>query len=196
MQLTYAAPPNVHMRPKLRTPAAHEEVLTVPDIRSAAALVAENVAQASLDSQASATVHHPRRWALEELRETGRRELIQLATAHTAGYTHVDRQQPDVTGPLILTGHQPELFHAGVWIKSFAADAIAQSTGGTGVHVLIDNDVVGRTDVAVPHQDAGSIRLQQIPLDAATEPMPHEERGIIDPILFKSFPGSRASGPR
>ena len=27
--------------------------------------------------------------------------------------------------PLIVTGHQPELFHPGVWIKNFAVDAIA-----------------------------------------------------------------------
>ena len=34
--------------------------------------------------------------------------------------------------PLIVTGHQPELFHPGVWIKNFAAAAIAGAQQGVG----------------------------------------------------------------
>src|SRR5262245_28995276 len=39
-------------------------------------------------------------------------------------------------GPLILSGHQPELFHPGVWLKNFVVSAIARSVKGTGVNLV------------------------------------------------------------
>ena len=44
-------------------------------------------------------------------RSTGGRPLLRRST---------------LTTPLVVTGHQPELFHPGVWVKNFATAAIGQ----------------------------------------------------------------------
>ena len=51
------------------------------------------------------------------------------------------------TGPLVLSGHQPELFHPGVWFKNFVISAIAKAVGGTAVNLVIDSDAARSTSV-------------------------------------------------
>lgn len=43
--------------------------------------------------------------------------------------------------PVIMTGHQPEWFHPGVWAKNFLADKIARMCKGHSCHCVIDSDV-------------------------------------------------------
>ena len=52
--------------------------------------------------------------------------------------------------PLIVTGHQPELFHPGVWIKNFVAASIAGASGGVGLNLIVDNDIPKSTSIVVP----------------------------------------------
>lgn len=47
---------------------------------------------------------------------------------------HDDRQ------PLIATGHQTELHHAGVWIKNALIKEIATRTNGRAMHLAVDTD--------------------------------------------------------
>lgn len=42
--------------------------------------------------------------------------------------------------PLIATGHQPEFFHAGIWIKNVAAVRTAARVGGHAAFVAVDSD--------------------------------------------------------
>lgn len=44
-------------------------------------------------------------------------------------------------GPLIVTGHQAEFFHAGVLAKNMAARSLASAVGGTAVFLCVDSDV-------------------------------------------------------
>jgi hypothetical protein len=39
-----------------------------------------------------------------------------------------------------MTGHQPELFHPGVWVKYFLLQRIAEELGATAVDVVVDSD--------------------------------------------------------
>lgn len=41
---------------------------------------------------------------------------------------------------VIMTGHQPDWFHPGVWAKNFLVSHVANSCGGSGVHCVIDTD--------------------------------------------------------
>ena len=43
--------------------------------------------------------------------------------------------------PLIVTGHQPEWFHPGVWSKNFLVHQIAMSSGGVALNCVIDSDI-------------------------------------------------------
>ena len=67
--------------------------------------------------------------------------------------------------PLIVTGHQPELFHPGVWIKNFAAASIAGASGGVGLNLIVDNDIPKSTSIVVPAVNRQGIRLARVEFD-------------------------------
>lgn len=57
----------------------------------------------------------------------------------------------DADAPLvIMTGHQPEFFHAGVWIKHVLASCIAQRIGGVTTFLVVDSDVPGTIQISWP----------------------------------------------
>ena len=89
--------------------------------------------------------------------------------------------------PLILTGHQPELFHPGVWIKNFASHSIARQYGGVSLHLIVDNDTVKKTTVRVPTGTADQPSVVHVPLDRWRGEIPFEEYEVADESLFADF---------
>lgn len=73
--------------------------------------------------------------------------------------------------PIVLGGHQPEFFHAGVWFKNFFLNRLANSLQGTPVHVQIDHDVVRDIELAVP-----TIRSERLTLSTRRLPTSREGR--------------------
>lgn len=94
--------------------------------------------------------------------------------------------------PNILAGHQPELFHVGVWMKNFALARLARETGATAVNLVIDGDTLKSPSIRVPTGTLEEPRAESVPFDAATDEIPWEERRVVDPALFESF-GRRAA---
>lgn len=117
-----------------------------------------------------------------------RRELGELARSYTLRYRSVTlpTAAPD-TGPLILAGHQPELFHPGVWFKNFALARVAQQVGGWAINLLIDNDVLQTPAIRVLTGTSDSPRVMRVPFDRQTVAMPYEERPLLDAASFTSF---------
>lgn len=91
--------------------------------------------------------------------------------------------------PFVLTGHQPSLFHPGVWLKNFLLDRIAKEVGGNGINLIVDNDTVRHAGIRIPTASNGHPHLQEVPFDAPAPEMPWEERSIVDPGIFKEFGG-------
>ncbi len=89
--------------------------------------------------------------------------------------------------PLIVGGHQPELFHPGVWAKNFVLDHLAKATGGIGLHLIVDNDAVSSTRIAVPVGSREAPRIESIPFDADAGAAPWEEAPLQDETLFCTF---------
>ncbi|HEY2410812.1 MAG TPA: hypothetical protein VGI40_01135 [Pirellulaceae bacterium] len=89
--------------------------------------------------------------------------------------------------PIILSGHQPELFHPGVWFKNFLLSSIAQSAAGVGINLIIDNDAVRSPAIRVPTSRTAQAEVVAIPFDAPAEELPWEERSILDEQLFRNF---------
>jgi hypothetical protein len=48
--------------------------------------------------------------------------------------------ESDDDKPIFATGHQTELYHAGVWAKNALIDAAATQLGGTAIHFAVDTD--------------------------------------------------------
>jgi hypothetical protein len=132
---------------------------------------------------------------LWELVAATRREVLTVATEYTGSYREVMRPVDVadwISRPIVMGGHQPELFHAGVWLKNAALDAYAHGVGGTAVNLVVDTDRCARTTVAVPVGTPREARLEQVPFDAAAPEMAWEERGIVDRDCFESFGGRAA----
>lgn len=92
------------------------------------------------------------------------------------------------TGPLIIGGHQPELFHPGVWAKNFSVGRLAQQVRGTSLHLIVDNDASAQASVSVPAGSRAEPRLQPIPFDAPRPLQPWEHVPVTDHELFATFP--------
>ena len=58
------------------------------------------------------------------------------------------RPPTDPRGLIFLAGHQPELFHPGVWFKNFALGDLARRYQATAVNLVIDSDTVKSTVAA------------------------------------------------
>ncbi|MEO0528976.1 MAG: hypothetical protein AAF266_00215 [Planctomycetota bacterium] len=122
---------------------------------------------------------------LRELAASARQQLLADAARYTRQYADVDT--PSAGRPLVLSGHQPELFHPGVWFKNFALDALAKRASGVGVHLLIDSDLCRAPSIRVPTGSVAEPRAETIAYDAVATTVPYEERAINDPACFDSF---------
>ena len=109
------------------------------------------------------------------------RELRQLARSDIV---------PSRSGPLLLSGHQPELSHPGVWVKNFALNGLARQLGGTPLNLIVDNDTLKSAALRVPTwegRNPGTVRLQSVPFDTAGGERPYESRRVHDADLFRTF---------
>jgi hypothetical protein len=62
-----------------------------------------------------------------------------------------------LTAPLVMTGHQAELWHAGILAKYLAADAFARSTnGGSAAWLVVDQDDNEAAQVPYPRVTLGA----------------------------------------
>ncbi len=120
---------------------------------------------------------------LTDLARDARRVLVEQAQAYTRSYTEVAEA---LDGPLIITGHQPELVHPGVWLKNFAAGQLAQQVGGTAINLIIDNDLCRSPSLRVPTGSVEQPRAVDIPYDQLQQEVPYEERTIVDRALWNS----------
>ncbi|MDA0657892.1 MAG: hypothetical protein O2931_17900 [Planctomycetota bacterium] len=119
-------------------------------------------------------------------RLSARQGLLTAAVAHTQSYRSVGLPAESAGRPIVMVGHQPQLFHPGVWFKNFVMHRLTQECGGIAVHVIIDNDLCRRPVMAVPGGKPMDFSLQQVLLDADSRSLPYESRSIIAPDIFAS----------
>jgi hypothetical protein len=130
------------------------------------------------------------RLPLRELRALARREVLAAAREYLP---EMGGRSPDA--PLVLSGHQPELSHPGVWVKHFALNGLARRLNGIPLNLLADHDTVKSTALRLPtwdDRDPASVRLQSVPFDKFEAEAPYETRGVRDPELFRTFPDRAA----
>lgn len=98
------------------------------------------------------------------------------------------RARLGLRGPLIVTGHQCELFHAGVFAKTIAARLIAQRLGGSAAFVYVDTDAPKSQQVALPARIERRIAELRVrlpglnldrPIETHTDPCDEEWRRVF-----------------
>lgn len=173
-------PETTHRR--LRAPAADGAALVDPPLAELAATVQRNQ---SLSRQGADCLGLP----LSVLASRARAALLADATAFTGSYRDTSLPlAPTSAAALVLAGHQPELFHPGVWFKNFLLAALGQRLGAVAVNLIVDTDVVRKTSIRVPTGELRDGAIEEVAFDAAGDEMPFEERQIRDEWLFRSFP--------
>ena len=165
---------------RLRSPSEHLQTLVDPPLGQASQLMTANREGVIRQSPAIDGC------SLAELQEQGRTELLQLARDYTSSYRDVDLEVHPASA-IILSGHQPKLFHPGVWFKNFVLSRLGQQLSATPVNLIVDNDIADVTSIPVPRVDVDSASVQDVPLDRPGHHIPYECRSIADPSFFQSF---------
>ncbi|HEY2157040.1 MAG TPA: hypothetical protein VGH33_15535, partial [Isosphaeraceae bacterium] len=166
----------------LRAPKDDGAILAEPPLDRAGTLLTRNAERlASWDHD-----FQGRRYSV--LRARARTETIAIARRYHEGAGLDLPAIPDEPGPIVATGHQPELFHPGVWVKNFAVAGLAAKAGGLGVNLIVDNDIPKGASVRVPALVAGRRRTRPVAFDDWTGEAPFEDQPIRDESLFASFP--------
>ncbi|MCA9259913.1 MAG: hypothetical protein KDA61_11965 [Planctomycetales bacterium] len=115
-----------------------------------------------------------------------RREFTECAVAYTQQYAPA-ASPVDPNAPLVLTGHQPGIPHPGVWLKNFAADAVAKRANGWAANVIIDGDLCRVPGIRVPTGDLESPQVTSILYDDVAEACPWEDRQLLSQERWRQF---------
>ncbi len=173
--------PEQRQQQRLVTPRENRAMLAVPPLEDAEALAAENVrgrrtADYSLQGR-----------SLAELSRQARADLLASAQTWTAAYRPADLPSLDPEGLIFMAGHQPELFHPGVWFKNFALGALARRHGAAAVNLVIDSDTMKSAALPIPGGSLSDPRREAVLFDRPEGRLPFEERRILDADRFVDF---------
>lgn len=116
-----------------------------------------------------------------------RNALLDKAIAYSSRYLDLKPARSRADMPLFVSGHQPALFHPGVWAKNFAIDRMASSVGGQAIQIVIDNDLMRNHSILCPTGSADEPVVASISFDGYQNATPYEARFVQDPQLFASF---------
>ncbi|WP_168566384.1 hypothetical protein [Crateriforma spongiae] len=154
-----------------------------------AGLIDPPLIQADAVAQANRALAESYPGSLRDLRRLGRDEVVRAALAYTSAYRDVHWTEGRDPGRIIMAGHQPTLFHPGVWFKNFALSHLAACQNSLAINLVVDNDVAGDASVRVPVYDDLSRRvgMQSVAFDRAASGVPYEQWRIADRALFDSF---------
>lgn len=156
----------------LRAPRRHGEFLIHPPLDAVRTLLEQ-----SRERLGGSLLGRP----LADLRRQARNET--LATAREYLTASGEPVPNCLSGPWFVGGHQPELFHPGVWFKNFVLQRLARQHGGVPLNLVVDNDVAKAASLRVPAER----RVVSVPFDTAMD-VPFEERRVHDETLFRSLP--------
>lgn len=180
-QVTLSAPESSYAN--YRAPKANQNALIAPSFDSLA-----NIIQKSSFDSDSAEVRFCE-LSLADARREARQEAIDLAKAHCSKYTNRFTDLKFDEQPIILAGHQPDLFHAGVWFKNFLISSLAKSTNAISINFAVDNDLCRNTHIRVPAKQAnGSITQAVVKYDSPRAAVPWELRSLESQATWDSFP--------
>lgn len=169
---------------RLRAPREHGTAVFDPPVAVVDELLAENLT-ARTDYQ-----YDLQGLSWDQLSKQGRDQLVRQARHYTSCYRDVPAAAISVANPpILLAGHQPELFHAGVWFKNFVLSSLGAKFAGHAVNLLIDNDTMRESSIRVPSGSASDPRLEAVAMDQPAAEVPWEHRTIQDPEMFASFAG-------
>jgi hypothetical protein len=171
---------------RLRAPREDGKRLIEPPLTIVGDLVEQNVASAA------ARDYDVQGRTLARLAAQARGEFVEAAWRYTSAYRDAPRPDARSSARVFVAGHQPQLFHPGVWFKNFALSELAREHGAVAVNLAIDSDTIKSASLRVPAGTPEAPWAEGVPFDRQTAEIPYEERSIIDRECLNSF-GRRAA---
>ncbi len=174
--------------PKYRAPASDGDALVAPNLRNL------------LDGYQSVSNHSGHAYerlnfagmGWRRLRASSRHAAYNAAIAYTSQYRPTASWNAQrIDGPWIVAGHQPEIFHPGVWFKNFLLSEATAYSGGVGLNLVIDNDLCRAPGIRVLTRDKNNshlLRTEAVLFDAPASAVAWECRPIADRQMFATFP--------
>ena len=169
------------VRRRWKAPAEHGSALLEPLPSAASGLLSKNsrlIREFDCDLQGR---------SFASLISDARRGLVEKACRYTSSYRDVEFAFPTVGTQIVMAGHQPLLFHSGVWFKNFVLSALAKNNCAQAINLLIDNDTVSQASIRVPTGSVTAPRIESVQFDLSTNAMPLEQRRLCDIDMMKSF---------
>ena len=174
-------PRTLNAQLKLRAPREHGQSLNLPPLHGFQRL--RNELQKKPSSNSSTGL--------------ARAELVKAAYEYTRTYTDVENVSlNDATAsnlPVVMSGHQPSLFHCGVWYKNFVLSSVASELNATAINLVVDNDLFAGNSIICPAiVDADGQRIKrasltQVQIDEPSAAVPFESRAVTSEKQFFSF---------
>lgn len=85
-----------------------------------------------------------------QLRAAARKSVLALAA--------IEDEPGELDRPLIVTGHQPQFYHPGIWMKAYAVKSEAERLGGYGINLAVDHDA-GELAAEIPWRDGAGLHV-------------------------------------
>jgi hypothetical protein len=165
----------------LRAPRGDGAVVAIPPLDQVGPVLHQNRTRLAADVE---LLFRP----LSELQREARAAVLEAARSYLR---QADEPAPQIVSDrLVLAGHQPELFHPGVWVKNFALQGLARRHQLTPVNLIVDNDTVKATVLRLPAGIGGAsgVHVVAMPFDSGNDESPYEERRVHDEELFADLP--------
>jgi hypothetical protein len=101
---------------------------------------------------------------------------VSLAGRSASEWRRDLRRRLGLRGPLVVTGHQAEFFHAGVFAKTIAAHNLAAQAGGSPVFLSVDSDLPKTLQVTVPEITSNGLRPVNLAIPGCDPQRPMESQ--------------------
>jgi hypothetical protein len=162
--------------PRLHAPKEHGQILAIPPLDQVGGVLERN--RQYLSSVAISSIGK----ALGDLRKLARGEIRAAAIEyHQAADQPITPADSDTW---VVAGHQPELFHPGVWFKNFALHQLAVRHKATALNLIVDTDAAKPAVLNAPAEG----RLARVAYDRSTAETPYEERVVEEEATFAALP--------
>ncbi len=124
---------------------------------------------------------------LATVRRQTRLEVAQAAAVFSRSLG-VPCATPQPADLLLVTGHQPFLFHPGIWLKHLLVDRLAQD-GVAALSMPVDSDVAEDVGADVPRCEERRVRLVRESLVRADADVPYEAVAVPSRAEWQGFIG-------
>ncbi|WZO96523.1 hypothetical protein EP7_003516 [Isosphaeraceae bacterium EP7] len=177
---------------RLRAPSGDGALLASPSVAEASALLVRN------SSTLSGWQHDFQGRSADRLRAMARSQALQASRRYLESHgLDVPAMPTRAEFPIVVTGHQPELYHPGVWVKNFCVARLARQQSGAGLNVIVDDDTPKSSSIRVPVELDGVLNAGRVDFDRWEGEVPHEDLPVRDESRFASFADRvRAALPR